>query len=113
LLESGLLNDENFAREFATEKYARKKSGTLKIKAELFNKGISKEIVSSVINELDPEEEYNTALIMARKKMREASGRTDDKAKIRQRLFSSLLAKGFDFATARRAVAEVLNNDDF
>ncbi len=57
LKQKNLLNDEEFAREWVEARRKSKQKGIKAIRSELYQKGINKEIIESVINK--QKEEYS------------------------------------------------------
>ena len=54
--EKGFQSDDRFSRQYVESKLANKSHGPLKILAELFNRGISREQANLVLNELGDQE---------------------------------------------------------
>ncbi len=104
---SNYLDDEEFAREFINEK--KKKSwGSNKNKAGLISKGISREIISNVLDEeIDEDVQYKKAYELAQKKLRSLSYKNIDKAKLKQKINTSLISKGFSFDIVRRVFEDI------
>ena len=87
--EYGYINDETFARNFVSQ-YSNKSKRELKNK--LYLKGINKNIIDEVVNDIDPDKEIEVAGRLAEKYMR---NKTIDKKSL-SNLYSYLLRKGFD-----------------
>lgn len=101
LRDSVYINDERFAREYAEEKIKKKMLGVNRVKMELMGKGVSREIIDSVLNENENNDEIDNALKLAEKKLQIMKGRNLDKLKINQRLYSYLASKGFNYEIIR------------
>ncbi len=105
LNSKGLLNDYEFAMSFSEENIKNKFWGKKKVESELFKKGIDREIISRVIQEKFPEgNELDNALALGRKKMKLIRMRKIDPDKLRSKLYSFLLSKGYDYEICKRAV---------
>ena len=90
--ESGLLNDEEYAKNYAYHLYQNKGYAVKRIKYELMHKGIDSEIISNVLENEDFEEELNLEKIIEKKNMRNIQ---DDKEK--RRVLSYLQRLGYSW----------------
>ena len=92
LIEEGYLDDERYASTFVRSKIHLKKWGVNKIRMALKMKGISDEIISSAISEIDPEI-YREELIkiLKAKKINET-----DPYKRRAKLAQYAMQKGYE-----------------
>ncbi len=99
----GFLDDEAYARAYAES--AGKKKGKRLIAAELARKGVSEEAVEAALSSLEGEEEGAKRAL--EKYMR---GKTADKVTL-SKAYRHLLAKGYDYETARAAL-EGLKDED-
>lgn len=117
LQEKKYLNDADFAEKFITERIYFKKNGSRKIKSELLKKGIPIALIEEKLKLLiDENESYENALALGKKKMlslvkRVRQRRIDDK-KIRLKLFSFLVTKGYDFDTTKQVCNALLKADE-
>ena len=106
LLEKNYLNDYEFANSFIRDKSYLNKYGIKKIRYELINKGVSKEIIEKTLK-FDKDEEYSNALTLANKKMR--SYKNLDNSSIYRKLAGFLQRKGYRFDTVSKVLKEVLD----
>ena len=112
LQEKKYLNDADFTEKFITERIYFKKSGSRKIKSELLKKGIPIALIEEKLKlVIDENESYENALELGKKKMLSLSKRGFDEKKIRLKLFAFLVAKGYDFDTAKQVCYTLLNAD--
>ncbi len=88
----GLVNDAEFAKSYAKELSSRKYYSVNRIKYELAQKGIEKETVSEILNELDIDEESNILKFLENK----YTGRLKDE-KYRRRAVSALQRLGYSW----------------
>lgn len=102
--EYGFLDDGGYARSYASS--AIKKKGVRLIKMELKAKGVAEEHIEAAVEDLDGEEE--TAKRLLEKYMR---GKPCDKATL-YKAFRYLLGKGFEYETARSALAAFGDTDE-
>ncbi|MCJ7554191.1 MAG: recombination regulator RecX [Ignavibacteriaceae bacterium] len=113
LLVKELIDDSAFANQFADEKINRKKWGLLKVKSELFKKGIAAEIVEDVLKEYsDSENQISNALSLAEKKLNIISKRESDKKKLKQKTIAYLVSRGFSYNVALGAVQKIITDSD-
>ena len=96
-----LLNDEEFCDQWIHSRLTRH-LGLSAIKRELKLKGIPEEMIYAAFNRLDPDEEQDNALILARKAWKRVGYGEDVRLK-RQKVIASLVRKGYDWDTARSA----------
>lgn len=102
----GLINDEEFAKEFIKAK--SKKFGRRRIEIELSQKGVADQIIDDVFDKkISDEHEYDVALILARKKMKSYIG--DDRNAIYRKMGSFLQRKGFDYSIISKVLKEIVD----
>lgn len=110
LKEKKLLDDEHFAALYLEENMHRKMWGRKKAEAELFKKGIDREIVKRVLDLVceteDPLEQAKSAL---GKKLKTVKITEENKEKVRVKLFRFLVARGFEYGTASAAIESMLD----
>lgn len=93
LTQLGLVDDLAFARAFSRGRFeAAGKTGSV-LRVDLHRKGISPEIIDTVLSEIGVDEQFERALNLAQKKMRSMPN-CDDQA-VRRRIFSMLGRKGY------------------
>ena len=102
LKDEGFINDERYCRSFVKGKLNLKKWGVNKIKISLISKGIDREIIDSVVSEID-QDSYKEELIklLENKKINES-----DPYKRKAKLIRYAVSKGYSLSM----VMEVLNN---
>ncbi len=112
LKEYGYVDDEKFARNYFDSLTASK--GKRAIANKLREKGVAKEIIDDLIEEIEDEDEISKASILAEKfaKNREKS------LKNKQKCLAHLVRKGYDYSVAQQATNNVFNsyegeNDDW
>ncbi len=112
LMAKGYLNDYEFAVAFAEENIRNKYWGKKKVEAELFKKGIERNIIFKVIEEnIPPGNDLDNAIELGKKKMKSLLSRNIDKEKIKPKLYSFLLSKGYDYENCKRVV-EILISEE-
>jgi len=101
----GLLNDYEFASSFCEENIRTKFWGKKKVESELYKRGITREIIYRVIEEkFTSGNELDNALELGRKKLKIIRTRKIDSDKVRTKLYSFLLSKGYDYDVCKKAV---------
>ena len=102
LNDEGYINDERYCRSYIKSKLNLKKWGVNKIKISLISKGIDREIIDSVVSEID-QDSYKEELIklLENKKINES-----DPYKRKAKLIRYAVGKGYSLSM----VMEVLNN---
>ncbi|WP_261800055.1 RecX family transcriptional regulator [Paenibacillus sp. PAMC21692] len=105
-----LVDDEEYARQFAESRLRSGQKGRLMIRQELQQRGVSKQLASETLSALDRSSELEAAKTLAHKKARSLTGET---AKRRTKLMSFLLRRGFPGDIVREAMRSVdLSSDD-
>lgn len=113
LIDKSLLDDQLFAEQFTDEKINRKKWGLQKVKNELFKKGISAEIVENVLLKYsDSEHQIENASHLARKKLNIISKKENDIKKLKQKIITFLISRGFSYETALETIHSLFKNSD-
>lgn len=102
LADLNLLNDEMFAEAFVRTKKNTQKKGPLIIEQELYEKGITQQIIDKALWEYPPEEQLENAILAARKKRN--SYKTEANRQMKQKLYQFLIQRGFTAETSQEAV---------
>lgn len=112
LIEKKLLDDYKFGKLYADEKIRTKSWGRNKLKAELFKKGLSPEIINRIIDEEDLSPLEN-AMIIAEKKIRIFIKRNYSSRELSSKLYNYLYSKGYDYETIKEVLHRLVNEEDF
>lgn len=105
--DKGYINDLEFARSFVKDKINLNNFGPVRIKNELYKKGVSSEIIQQVLN-MDEEEEYEMAFKLAEKRL--ARYRNDERDQIYRKLGGFLQRRGFSYGVVTRILKELLSS---
>jgi regulatory protein len=115
LKSSGLINDAEFARSMIRNSRTLRPTGRVALAHKLLKLGIDKATVSGTLDELlPPPDQREDALRAAEgflKRSRKASS-PDEAKKLRQRLGSFLLRRGFPWDVVSPVVKKVLSGGD-
>lgn len=103
LKQKGLLSDEQFARSWVESR--KKKKGPRVLKQELFQKGISKEIVSNVMDQVSNEEEQKTAESLLDRKIR--LWKNLSPLEFRKKAYEFLLRRGFEYEVVKDIIEKL------
>lgn len=104
--EVGLVDDEAFARSWVESRQAGKGLARRALAQELRRKGVDDDVARDVLDEVDPEDEVETARALVRRKLPSVA-RLERDAAVR-RLAGMLARKGYPPAVAFRVVREEL-----
>jgi regulatory protein len=105
LLDKNLLNDKEFSKRYAEEKILRYNNGVNKTKSELFKKGVDRTIIDEVLSQYEDNPVLiDNAVKNAEKKLRFLKTKNLDKSKLKQRIFSHLMSKGFRIDIIKQAI---------
>ena len=105
-IEVGLVDDENFAREWVASRRGPKSLSTARLKRELAGKGISPSVIDEALDEADGTE-AEIALDLAQRRAKALVGK--DRATMTRRLAAQLERRGFSPAIVRRAVIQAVD----
>ncbi len=106
--ELGLIDDETFAEIYAKELIERKKYGLSRVKNELRLKGISSDIIESVLLSLDIDAKESIINLVERKYSRKIS---DEKGK--RQVIAALQRLGYSYSDIKSALREFDEAEDF
>ncbi len=105
LIELGLLDDLEFAKQWVGERSQRKSLGPRALRAELVAKGVPSEVIDQAIAEVGPEEEALAIDAASRWAHKVARFPLPEQA---HKLQQMLLRKGFSFEAAEAGTKAVL-----
>ena len=112
LKEKSFINDQVFANHFIEEKLKKKRWGNNKIRSALFSKGVSASIIDEILKSFNSEEDQNeAALSLAQKKYDKLRLRESDERKLKQKIISFLLSRGFDYEVSSDVVGKIIKSD--
>jgi regulatory protein len=96
-----LINDLEFATAWVKERLAYKPRGKKLLRQELWKKGIKKEIIDQVINELCQDEDRSALELLKKVKIRY---KNLEPQVAKRRMYGYLLRRGFSYETAKNAL---------
>ena len=108
LHEAGYLNDADFAEQWTASRI-HKGMGTMRIRMELRQKGVSQSEIDDAVCALDRDALKESALKAAQKAAR---GRNLSDRSEQQKVLAALARRGFDFQTAKRALQMLLDSEN-
>ncbi|MBF0478153.1 MAG: regulatory protein RecX [Candidatus Omnitrophica bacterium] len=98
----GLVNDRDFAKAWVTSRL-NKPFGAVRIKRELYEKGIDKETVGSVLQALSGEyDELPVIRSLVERKLAHSSRISPEK--IKPRIYNFLLRRGFSYSAIKKVI---------
>ncbi len=104
LKQQNLINDLGFAKAWV-ESRSRKK-GMRVIRQELFQKGIDREIVSSIMGQVSSIEEQKTAEKLLEKKLRVWKNLPN--LEFKKKAYDFLLRRGFEYGIVKDAIENII-----
>jgi len=105
LEKSGFLNETRYVKTFIDSHFTKKKWGAAKIRAALSAKGIKENQYKSLLQEIDQEEYYATALKLAEKKTTGIKSKSPQDHKLK--LMRFLMSKGFEQWVIQRVMKKI------
>ena len=107
LKQKNLLNDEQFAKMWVQARRKSKQKGKMALKAELYQKGIDRELIDKVLEEgSTPESEEQLAKFALEKKMR--VWKNLPRLELRKKAYEYLLRRGFEYEVVNSVVEKYL-----
>ncbi len=109
LLSSGLIDDRRYAEQFARGRLLGRGASRLRLKQQLFTRGIRGELADAAIDEVIDDEAVDPDAIAenaARRKLASMAGL--DRVVVRRRLYGHLARAGFTPEMIRAAMKKVL-----
>lgn len=107
----GLVNDGDYARNFARTLIYRKKFAKNRIKQELKQKGISDDIIEELMSELEGTEELSSPSAVVRDILIRKYPKFAEDEKIKRRAVSAMMRLGYSYDDIRAAMQE--DYDDY
>lgn len=107
LIQSGLLNEENYARAIARGKFRMKQWGRRKIVEQLKMQQVSDYCIKKALTEIDEEEYLQTLKSLAEKKLKELKSEKNIFIR-KQKMYRYLVQKGYESSLANEAINEIL-----
>ena len=107
LQKAGYLEDRRYAEAWARNRLERRPEGYLRLAAGLRQRGVSREIITSVLDEILTEEESQKALARATAKILK-NGTNDELSVLKK-----LTAKGFPYRRAKNHLQKLQSDGSF
>ena len=108
LVKDRFVDDRRYAAAFAREKSSLQGWGPVKIRFQLRGKGISDEIISEALQEVDPEKAASKLDKLAADKYRLLK----DDPQCKLKLLKVLLSRGYGYDEVEAAVSRVMKSSD-
>lgn len=106
--QKGLLDDNTFARKFASDKAELNKWGPLKIQQALIQKGVGRSVARKVTENLSDDLEQGQICVDLAVKRRRHFLREDDPLKRNQKIYNYLARKGYTGSVIKKALPKIL-----
>ncbi len=106
LTEVGLIDDLTYAQMLVRSKQNSRRLAKRALRVELTKKGISQDIATQVLDEVDPDDELEMARLIVAKKMRSLG--SADTVTIQRRLSGLLARKGYASNVSMLVIREAL-----
>ncbi len=106
LKQKQLINDQVFAKAWMEARRTSKKKGINAIKAELFQKGIARDVIEEILESEDGESEENLATQALERKMR--AWKNLEPQEFKKKAIEFLLRRGFEYSVVKEVVEKIL-----
>ncbi|GAA0698183.1 recombination regulator RecX [Paraclostridium ghonii] len=110
LRKYNFVNDEDLAQRITNTNLKVSKCGKNRIKQNLYNKGIDRNTIDSIVSDIDSDVEFENAMYLAKKRYERV--KNEDRNKIYQKISQHLAYKGFDYGVIKRVLNKLLNFDE-
>jgi regulatory protein len=107
LADVGLVDDVDFAEQWVHSRRVNAGKGMRALAAELHTKGVDKDVITSVLSDINPDAERGRAEELVRKKLRREN-LSDDDLRLRRRLIAMLARRGYSQTMAYDVVSAEL-----
>jgi regulatory protein len=104
----GLIDDAQYARMFVESRHVNRGLGSQALAFQLRQRGVDGELVSAALEQLDDEQQFETACRLAESRLARMSGL--DRQVQQRRLAGFLARKGYSGNVAMRAVRLAMEN---
>ena len=110
--ENGLVDDGAWSKAFVNDKLHRKPVSARQLEYGLLQKGVAKEVIEQTISELNATEtDEDRALQAAQKRWGRIVRSETDPRKQKQKLYTFLAGRGFDFEVIERVYTNLARED--
>lgn len=103
LRKINFINDLEFAKWWVENRLKFRPQGKIVLKLELTKKGIAKEVIDNILDQINPGKQQQIADLLAQKKLLRYKNNLDKK-QIYQKLAAFLARRGFDWETIKSAI---------
>lgn len=103
LKDLGYVNDQKYALDFQRSRDDYKPTGKQRLKVELYQKGVPKDVIETV--QTDKEKEFSLALRAAETRMRQYGHL--DRETFYRRMTGFLARRGFDYGTIKQVIDRI------
>jgi regulatory protein len=110
LREKKFLDDYEFGKQYAEEKVRLKSWGIIKVKSELFRKGVPSGIIDKIISEGDLSS-LDNALVLAEKKMKILARSNYEKRVLSSKLYNYLRSKGYEYDVISEVLRKLIDEE--
>lgn len=104
------IDDEDLASRIINTNVNLNKYGKNKIKQNLYNKGIDKNIIENAIDDIDTNKEFENALYLGKKRYDRL--KNEDPRKAYQKIGNHLAYKGFNYDIIKKVLNNLFNDVD-
>jgi regulatory protein len=109
LLDLGLLNDADYARQIARSKATSQGHSRRRLQQELFKRGVQRDVADAAISDVMEDETIDSEAIIEKIARRKARSLAKlEPAARRRRLYDFLARRGYDHDDIQRAIATVM-----
>lgn len=108
LQQERLVDDELYAKQWAEQRITKQKKGRMWVRQELRQKGIESELIVEALNEVNEEDEFNSAYTIGKKKWQQIKG---DALERKRKTGAFLMRRGFTGEQVRKVINRLIAED--
>jgi regulatory protein len=102
--QQNYINDSEFAKVLTENRIYSQRKGRNYIRQELMQKGVDRQLIQGTMDSINPEDEFQGALHLAKKKWEQGSGSVQDR---RRKTTAFLMRRGFTGSVVQQIMKEL------
>ncbi|MGN7356087.1 regulatory protein RecX [Paenibacillus sp. SAF-054] len=108
LEQESLINDELYAKQWAEQRITSQRKGKAWVRQELRQKGVDKALIGEALAEVSQEQEYESCLVVGRKKWNQTRGEVVDR---KRKTGAFLMRRGFSGEQVRKVINQLIREN--
>lgn len=109
LKQKGFLSDKEFAKAWMESRRKTKKKGKIALKAELYQKGIDRQLIDEMLEQITSESEEELAKQALEKKIK--VWKNLPKLELKKKAYEFLLRRGFEYEVVKETIENLMKKE--